>query len=171
LIPTDEGLYRIAQKAYEEHTGARSLVGVCERTFREYKYSLPHSPVKRLEITARLVDEPDIVLREILESVKDTRLDELDQKFNTIAGEWSEKNGIQIHLQPEAARMLSEKALESGDDLKEVFSEIFRDFEHGLNLIRQSQGIQKFEITPEVVKDPQSTLDEWIRSKYTVGSR
>ena len=56
LIATDPGLYRIAQKAYEEHTGARSLVGVCERTFREYKYHLPHSTVKHLELTERLVD-------------------------------------------------------------------------------------------------------------------
>jgi ATP-dependent Clp protease ATP-binding subunit ClpX len=171
LILNDEGLYRIAQKAYEEHTGARSLVGVCERTFREFKYSLPHSPVKRLELTARLVDEPDTVLHEILESVKDVRLEEMDRKFGTIAEEWSEKKGIQIHLQPEAARMLSEKALESGDELEEVFSLIFKDFEHGLNLIRQSQGVQKFEITPDVVKDPRSTLDKWIRSKYSVGSK
>jgi endopeptidase Clp ATP-binding regulatory subunit ClpX len=171
LIPTDEGLYKIAEKAYEEHTGARSLVGVCERTFREYKYNLPHSPIKELEITARLVDQPDIVLGEILDSVKDTRLDNMDQSFNTIAEEWSKKNGIQIHLQPEAARMLSEKALESSDPLEEVFSEIFKDFEHGLNLIRQSQGIQKFEITPDVVKDPQTTLDKWIKEQYSVGSR
>jgi ATP-dependent Clp protease ATP-binding subunit ClpX len=171
LIPTDEGLYRIAEKAYEEHTGARSLVGVCERTFREYKYNLPRSPVKRLELTGRLVDQPDAVLNELLASVKDERLDEMDRRFNIIAGEWSEQNGIQIHLQPDAARMLSEKALESGDRLEEVFAEIFRDFEYGLNLIRQSQGVQKFEITPDVVKDPQSTLNEWIRSQYTVSSK
>ncbi|MBN2241543.1 MAG: AAA family ATPase [Acidobacteria bacterium] len=171
LVPTDDGLYRIAQKAFEEHTGARSLVGVCERTFREYKYSLPHSPVNRIELTARMVDEPDAVLHEILESVKDIRLEEMGREFQAIAGAWSEKNGIQIHLQPEAARMLSEEALESGDELEDVFSRIFKDFEHGLNLIRQSQGVQKFEITPDVVKNPQSTLDRWIRTKYTAGNR
>jgi len=170
LVLTDEGLHRISEKAYEEHTGARSLVGVCERTFREYKYNLPHSPIKRLEATAHLVDEPNKVLAEILESVKDVRLDDMDTKFISIAEEWSDKNGIQIHLQPKAARLLSEKALESGDALEEVFLNIFENFEYGLKLIRQSQGIQKFEITPEVVKDPKSTLDEWIKSQYTVGS-
>jgi ATP-dependent Clp protease ATP-binding subunit ClpX len=170
FVPTDEGLYRIAEKAYEERTGARSLVGVCERTFREYKYHLPHSPVRSLELTARMVDQPTAVLEEILDSVKDIRLEEMDREFDAIAKKWSEQNGIQIHLKPEAARLLSEKALSSGDSLPEVFSEIFKDFEHGLNLIRQSQGDQKFEITPEVVKDPRSTLDEWIRSKYAVQS-
>ncbi len=166
LIPTDPGLYRIAQKAYEDHTGARSLVGVCERTFREFKYSLPHSSVKHLELTARMVDQPDEVLGEILESAKADQLVEMDLAFNRIADEWSKRNGIQIRLHPEAARLLSQKAIESGDKLEDVFSEILKDYEHGLNLIRRTQGVQQFEITPDVVRDPRATLDQWIRTYY-----
>jgi ATP-dependent Clp protease ATP-binding subunit ClpX len=163
---TDAGLHRIAEKAYEERTGARSLVGVCERTFREYKYNLPHSSVKELEVSARLVDEPEKVLAEILETAKASRLDEMDLAFNTIAEEWSKQNGIQIHLQPEAARMLSQRALESGDSMEDVFADIFKDYEHGLNLIRRTKAIQTFEITPDVVRNPKVTLDEWIRTLY-----
>lgn len=166
LIPTDPGLHRIAQKAFEDHTGARSLVGVCERTFREYKYNLPHSSVKQLELSERLVDHPDEVLEEILQSAKAEQLDEMDQAFASIAEKWSQKNGIQIHLKPEAARLLSQKALESGDPLEDIFSNIFKDYEHGLNLIRRSQGIQKFEITEDVVRNPRSALDQWIRNYY-----
>ena len=166
LIPTDEGLYRIAQKAYEEHTGARSLVGICERIFREFKYNLPHSSVKHLEITARLVEQPEQVLEEILEAAKAGQLDEMDRAFNAIAEEWSKRNGIQIHLHPEAARLLREKALESGDRLEDVFSETFRDYEHGLNLIHRTQGIRQFEITADVIRNPRGTLDQWIRTYY-----
>jgi endopeptidase Clp ATP-binding regulatory subunit ClpX len=166
LLPTDAGLYRIAQKAYEEHTGARSLVGVCERTFREYKYNLPHSSVKRLELTARLVDSPNEVLNEILQDVKAGELDRMDLEFKCIAEEWSKRNGIQIHLQPEAARLLSQKALDSGEKLEEVFAGTFKDYEHGLNLIRRTQGIQQFEITADVIRDPRATLDQWIRAYY-----
>ncbi len=166
LSLTDEGLYQIAKKAYEDHTGARSLVGVCERTFREYKYHLPHSPVKKLVVTERLIDRPDEVLEEILQSSKDIQLHEMDREFGSIAKQWSQKNGIEIQLQPEAARLLSQKALESGDKLENVFSEIFRDYEHGLNLIRRTQGIQRFEITEDVIRNPRETLDQWIRSYY-----
>jgi endopeptidase Clp ATP-binding regulatory subunit ClpX len=166
LVPTDPGLYRIAQKAYEEHTGARSLVGVCERIFREYKYHLPHSSAKRLELNARLVDQPAEVLGEILQEAKASQLSEMDIAFDAIAEEWSKRNGIQIHLHPEAARLLSQKALESGDKLEDVFSEIFKDYEHGLNLIRRTQGIQQFEITADVVRDPRAALDQWIRTYY-----
>ena len=166
MTSTDAGLYRIAQKAYEEHTGARSLVGVCERIFREYKYTLPHSSVKRLELTERLVNQPNEVLEEILQAAKTNQLAEMVLEFSSIAEEWSKRNGIQIHLQPEAARMLSQKALESGDKLEDVFSEIFKDYEHGLNLIRRMEGTQLFEITADVVRDPRAALDQWIRSYY-----
>jgi len=166
LVPTDPGLHRIAQKAYEERTGARSLVGVCERTFREYKYNLPHSAVKRLELSDKLVDSPNEVLGEILKEAQIIQLDQTDLAFNSIAEEWSKRNGIQIHLHPEAARLLSQKALESGEKLESVFEEIFRDYEHGLNLIRRTQGIQQFEITPEVIRDPRAALDQWIRTYY-----
>jgi ATP-dependent Clp protease ATP-binding subunit ClpX len=169
LIPTDPGLYRIAQKSYEEHTGARSLVGVCERTFREYKYNLPQSSVNRLELTERLVDHPDEVLEEILKAAKANQLDQMDSEINVIAEEWSKRNGIQIRLHPEAARLLSQRALETGGKLADVFSETFKDYEHGLNLIRRTQGIQQFEITADVVRDPRATLDRWIRAYYING--
>jgi endopeptidase Clp ATP-binding regulatory subunit ClpX len=166
LRPTDAGLHRIAQKAYQDHTGARSLVGVCERTFREYKYHLPHSSVKSIELTDKLVDSPEDVLNGILQVSRIDQLDTMDLELKSIAEEWSKQNGIQIHLQPEAARMLSQKALDNGDKLEDVFANIFKDFEHGLNLIRATQDIQHFEITPDVVKDPRATLDQWIRNYY-----
>jgi hypothetical protein len=166
LVPTDPGLYRIAQKAYEEHTGARSLVGVCERTFREYKYQLPHSSAKRLELTARPVDQPAEVLEEILREAKTNQLNEMDLTFRSVAEEWSKRNGIQLHLRPEAARLLSQKALDSGEKAEDVFSAIFKDYEHGLNLIRRTQGIQQFEVTADVIRDPRAALDEWIRTYY-----
>jgi ATP-dependent Clp protease ATP-binding subunit ClpX len=166
LAPTDPGLHRIAQKAYEEHTGARSLVGVCERTFREYKYNLPHSAVKHLEMSARLVESPDEVLAEILQDSKVIELAQMDLAVNKIAEEWSKRNGIQIHLHAEATHLLSRKALDSGDKLEQVFDEIFKDYEHGLNLIRRTQGIQQFEITADVIRDPRATLDQWIRAYY-----
>jgi ATP-dependent Clp protease ATP-binding subunit ClpX len=166
LAPTDAGLHRIAEKAYLEHTGARSLVGVCERTFREYKYNLPHSSVKSLELTARLVDSPNEVLAETLDKAKDGQLDQMDLAFKSIAEDWSRRNGIQINLQSEAARLLSQIALERGDKLEDVFSETFKDYEHGLNLIRKTQGVQQFEITADVIRDPRATLDQWIRAYY-----
>ena len=45
----------------------------------------------------------------------------------------------------------SESPCKSGDTLEDVFAEIFKDYEHGLNLIRRMDGVQQFEITEDVL--------------------
>lgn len=163
---TDEGMHRLAEKAYEEQTGARSLVGVCERTFREFKYHLPHSSVRRLEVTKELVDSPMQVLEGLLEASVSKQLLDLQDQVNEIAVQWSKRFGIAINLQLEAARLLAQKALETSRPIEEVFADTFKNYEHGLSLIRKTRGIDRFEIGPDVIQDPEGTLDRWIRSYY-----
>ena len=166
LVFRDEGLHQLAELAYRERTGARALVGVCERTFREFKYHLPHSMVRRLEVTAELVNSPLELLARIQETDISTQMDTLQKQIAKIAEQWSARNGIEISLQPEAAQALCKKALESEQRLETVFAETFKNYEHGLNLIRKTRGVTRFEITPEVIQDPQATLDRWIRTYY-----
>ena len=62
----DDGLRRLAELAVDERTGARGLMTVCERVFRELKFKLPSSRVKKFSVTARLVDDPKLELKRIL---------------------------------------------------------------------------------------------------------
>jgi hypothetical protein len=163
---TDEGLRRIAELAFQEKTGARALVGVCERTFREFKYHLPNSGVRRLHVTPELVDSPLEVLQGILEGVKLDQINSLECRFDEIAQRWSQRHGIEIHLQREASQILCQKTVETGVSPEAVFAEALQNYEHGLNLIRKARGIKSFEITPEVIENPGGTLDRWIREYY-----
>ena len=54
----DDGLRRIAERASEEKTGARGLMTVCERAFRDLKFELPSTQVKRFVVDAQLVNQP-----------------------------------------------------------------------------------------------------------------
>jgi endopeptidase Clp ATP-binding regulatory subunit ClpX len=166
LVFTDEGMHRLAEKAYLEQTGARSLVSVCERTFREFKYHLPHSVVRRLEVTLELVDAPLEALQKIQQDSSVEELQVLNRRIEAIAGEWSTRNGIEIRLQPEALELLARKAMQSGKKVEDVFEETFKNYEHGLNLIRKTRGISQFDITADVIQDPVATLDHWIRNYY-----
>jgi hypothetical protein len=163
---TDSGLHRLAEKAHQEKTGARSLVGVCERTFREFKYHLPHSSVRNLEVTAELVESPWDVLKEMLDASTTEQLAGLARQAHQIASQWSKRYGLEIRLQEEAARLLGQESLDSDRSLKEVFQDTFKNYEHGLSLIRKTRGINSFEISSEVVSDPDGTLDRWIRSYF-----
>jgi endopeptidase Clp ATP-binding regulatory subunit ClpX len=62
----DDGLRQLADLAATENTGARGLMTICERVFRDFKFKLPSSRVKKFSVTARLVNAPAVELRRLL---------------------------------------------------------------------------------------------------------
>ena len=64
----DDGLRRLAQFAATEHTGARGLMTICERVFRDFKFKLPGSRVQKFSVTAKMVGAPAAELRRLLAS-------------------------------------------------------------------------------------------------------
>lgn len=66
LAVTDEFCRAVAEKAAAENTGARGLVTVLERTFRDFKYRLPCSGIDRLVCDAHTVAHPQAQLEELL---------------------------------------------------------------------------------------------------------
>lgn len=66
----DDGLRRLADLAAGEGTGARGLMTVCERVFRDLKFRLPSTAVKRFEVTAALVADPRGELRRLVSGAR-----------------------------------------------------------------------------------------------------
>src|SRR6266513_3077967 len=62
----DEALRLIAEAAAVEKTGARGLLTVFEKLFRDYKYYLAGSGLSQLRVTAELVREPKRVLERLM---------------------------------------------------------------------------------------------------------
>jgi endopeptidase Clp ATP-binding regulatory subunit ClpX len=67
LSVSNDAIWEIAQLASEEKTGARGLLTVLERLFRDFKFELPSTNVSRLEITKACVGNPGAELEKILE--------------------------------------------------------------------------------------------------------
>ncbi len=70
----DGGLRGLAALAAEERTGARGLMTVCERVFRDFKFRLPSSRVAGFFVTADLVAAPGAALRGLLKDRKGFRV-------------------------------------------------------------------------------------------------
>lgn len=66
----DDGLRRLAELATGENTGARGLMTVCERVFRDLKFALPSSRVKSFKVTGELVGNPAAALKRMLAEAK-----------------------------------------------------------------------------------------------------
>jgi ATP-dependent protease Clp, ATPase subunit len=84
----DEALYKIAQDAYQEKTGARGLVSALERVLLTFEKKLPSTSIKHLVVNLDLVNSPATELTKILH---DPENKEREKKFQKLANEEAEK--------------------------------------------------------------------------------
>src|SRR3954468_14932185 len=123
----EDGLQRIAELAEEEKTGARGLMTVCEKIFRDLKFELPSTHVKRFVVTRELVNEPQRELAKLLEEHQKEERHVLAQLVHDFARRFNESHQLAIRFTEEAAEKLVSLALERGTAVREICAEKFKD--------------------------------------------
>ncbi|MDR0351292.1 MAG: AAA family ATPase [Puniceicoccales bacterium] len=63
----EAALEKIAEAAEKEKTGARGLLTILERIFRNFKFELPSTSIKMLDISVDDVNNPDRLLAELMQ--------------------------------------------------------------------------------------------------------
>jgi endopeptidase Clp ATP-binding regulatory subunit ClpX len=162
----DDGLRRIAEVAVEEKTGARGLMTVCEHVFRDLKFELPSTQVKRFVVTKELVDNPPAELQKLLaEHEKEERvvMRQLVQEFGE---RFQETHALKLTFTEAAADALVVEALESGRPVRDLCAERFKDYQFGLKLIAQNTGRKEFTVDVDSVESPDKVLSEWVVASY-----
>ncbi len=166
----DDGLRRIAELATDEKTGARGLMTVCERAFRELKFELPSTPVRQFTVTRELVDDPGAALRQLVaERAKEER-GVLAGLVGEFASRFAEQHGLKLSFAPAAVDWLVEESGRSSRSIRDLCAVRFKDFQFGLRLIEQNTGRKEFEIDEATVRDPEKRLSEWVVASYRGGS-
>ncbi len=167
----DDGMNAIAEAAVAEKTGARGLMTVCEKIFREFKYQLPDRPdIREFVVGAETVLEPQAKLDELLANPTLYRDQVIEFQLAKFEERFLESHGLKIKVSPEAALSLREKAEAAKVDPYAFIDALFDGFEHGLNLLRSGTPETAFDLTPEAVAAPSQAIDSWIREVYQQGS-
>jgi len=166
VLFSDEGLRRIAERASDEQTGARGLMTVCERVFRDIKFELPSTDVKRFVVTRQLVEEPVAELRKILADPKREERIVARQLVDEFARRFQENHGLKISFTEAAAQLLVSEALEKSQSVRDFCVKRFKDFQFGLKLIAQNSGRREFVIDEDAVQSPDKVLSEWVVASY-----
>ena len=162
----DDGLKRIAEMAAEEQTGARGLMTVCERVFRDFKYELPSTKVRRFVVTHELVDEPKTDLQKLLaEHEKEERV-VVRQLVHDFAARFGEAHAIVIRFTDAAADLLVTMAIEQAVPVRDLCATRFKDYQFGLKLISQNTGQNEFLIDQDAVSAPDKALSDWVVASY-----
>lgn len=170
VLIQEDGLRRIAELAAEEKTGARGLMTVCERTFRNFKFELPSLPIKRLVVTRELVDNP-VVQPEVLARAQAEREHEmLRQVVQEFAQRFRESHGMALEFTPAAVEALLAEAQARNMPVRDLCAVKFKDFQFGLKLVAANTGQSCFTLDAADLGDPQKTLSEWVVASYRQSS-
>src|SRR6266511_3701037 len=125
----DEALRLLAEAAAKEKTGARGLLTVFEKLFRDYKYYLAGSGLSQLRVTAALVREPQRVLDRLMVEGHKLEAQMLDAGARQFAQKFNSEHGLEIVFDEAAVRRLVERAQTERMTMSDLCAHLFKDYQ------------------------------------------
>src|SRR5258708_9570752 len=160
----------MSQAAAQEKTGARGLLTVFEKLFRDYKYYLAGSGLSQLRVTAALVREPQRVLDRLMAEGHKLEAQMLETGARQFAEKFNSEHGLEIVLEEAAVRRLVERAQAERMTMIDLCAHLFKDYQFGLNLIKKNTVQARFVINSGTVDAPDKFLSELVVQSYYPGA-
>jgi ATP-dependent Clp protease ATP-binding subunit ClpX len=163
---TPESVREIARQAHTENTGARGLMTVLERVFRNFKFELPSTAIKSFKVDPATVAQPAAALRSLLQQNAAQQQDVLKADVAAFAARFQQDYGFELAFDDSAVARLIELSLATDKTIRALCEEKFRDFHHGLKLIARDGESHRFPVTREVIDAPDRVLSGWIVDRF-----
>jgi len=162
----DEALRLIADAAAKEKTGARGLLTVFEKLFRDYKYYLAGSGLSQLRVTAELVREPKRVLDRLMAEGHKIEAQTLEADVRQFTEKFRNEHGLEVIFDETAVRRLVERAQAERMTVTDLCAHLFKDYQFGLNLIKKNTGRKEFVLNAEAIDAPDKFLSDLVVQSY-----
>ena len=162
----DEALQMIAAEAAKEKTGARGLLTVWEKLFRDFKYHLAGSGLTQLRVSTELVREPKRVLDRLMAEGHKQEEVALVQSARSFADQFNREHNLAITFEEPALLRLAERAQAERMTMPELCAHLFKDYQFGLSLVQKNTGQNAFTLTREAVDAPDKFLSELVVSSH-----
>jgi endopeptidase Clp ATP-binding regulatory subunit ClpX len=163
---SSDAIEKIAELAANEKTGARGLVTVLEKTFRDFKFELPSTPIRFFTVDGELIEDPQTSLKILLddnrEHLDESMLEDVDRFISSFKREY----GYVLKFRKPAKVAVVKEAMESNRSVHAICEKKFADFEHGLGIISQRTGKKEFVIDKKVIDDPDKELSQWVVESF-----
>ena len=163
---TIDAIKEIAVQAEKENTGARGLMTVLERIFRNFKFELPSTNINSITLNKEIVANPEDSLKKLLKKVKEKGHDTIQKGINKFTENFKEKHGLELIFDDNAVSFLAKSKLKTNQSIVKLCEEKFQDFEFGLKLVSRNTGKESFVIDKNVIKDPDKELSKWVVESF-----
>ncbi len=166
---SDDAIEKIAELAAHEKTGARGLVTILERTFRDFKFELPSTPIRKFSVDGDLIADPKSSLASLLEENRDQLDDSMLEDVDRFVVNFKRDFGYDLKFRKPAKVAVVKQAMSSNRSVRAICEKKFSDFEHGLGIISQRTGKREFIIDKKVIDDPDGELSRWVVESFDKG--
>jgi endopeptidase Clp ATP-binding regulatory subunit ClpX len=225
----NKALRVLAEKAFNENTGARGLVSAVEGALLLFEKKLPSSDIKKFPVTVSVIKDPERSLENMMLLSNRNKLNETFEKLaleekesiikylglnkknlaekygltltpsriKVVASYYSnhiidiekvinkiksfnadikklelfffKNHDINIVLEDDAIDFIIEQFEKNNIKLDDFYEQLTNDFKHGLNLIREKTGRNRFFITRDALIDPEAFISNLIKDELRHG--
>src|SRR3954467_6996021 len=158
----DEALRLMAVEAAKEKTGARGLLTVFEKLFRDFKYYLAGSGLTQLRVTTELVRESKRVLDRLMVEGEKHEARMLEDAAIGFAEKFGQAHGLEIRFDEAALARLVERAHAERMTMPDLSAHLFKDYQFGLSLVQKNTGQKNFVLGREAVDAPDKFLSDLV---------
>ncbi len=161
-----EALRDIACLAAAEQTGARGLMTILERLFRNFKFELPGYGVAELELNSALIADPEGVLQSLL-AAGQARASELGrQEVRAFCERFRQQHNLSLVFTESATQALIVRSQQAGKTIRGFCEERFKDIQHGLLLLAGQQQENDFVFSEDDIDHPAAAVSQWIKDRF-----
>ncbi|WP_407680115.1 AAA family ATPase [Candidatus Chordibacter forsetii] len=157
----------VAKLAATEKTGARGLVTVLERIFRDFKFELPSTSIRKFSVDADTVSRPQDALKELIADNLDLLDENLLVDVDRFVDSFKREHGLELRFRKAAKVAVVKEASEQNRSVLALCEKKFKDFEHGLKIISQRTGKNSFNVDKKVIDDPDKELSRWVVESFS----
>jgi len=163
-------ILEVAKLAAQEKTGARGLVTILERIFRDFKFELPSTSIRKFSVDADTVKHPSACLKELLEDNQDLLDENMLEDVDRFVDAFKREHGLELRFRKPAKIAVVKEATAENRSVLALCEKKFKDFEHGLKIISQRTGSHSFVIDKKVIEDPDKELSRWVVESFSSSS-
>jgi ATP-dependent Clp protease ATP-binding subunit ClpX len=163
-------ILEVAKLAAQEKTGARGLVTILERIFRDFKFELPSTSIRKFSVDADTVKYPSASLKELIEENQDLLDENMLEDVDRFVDAFKREHGLELRFRKAAKVAVVKEATTENRSVLALCEKKFKDFEHGLKIISQRTGKHSFVLDKKAIDDPDKELSRWVVESFSSSS-
>lgn len=161
-----EAILEVARRAHGQKTGARGILTVLERLFRDFKFELPSTGIRSFEVTEATLKDPRSELEKLLRDNLHLMAEVHRKDVERFAAAFKNQFDLELQFNDDAIAALASLAEQERQSIYSACEVCFSDAQHGLKIIARNTGRTRFEIDSTFVQQTDNVISKWVVESF-----